>query len=205
MVWYYQILAQQEGLDTLSRYVRQFEYGSQETTGGIDRLGRPFWVDGTLGISANEQVDFLRRLYEGELGLTTRTTELTKDIMIADTGPRRAVMGAAWRFDEALARSDESSTVNTSFIERLNLTIRQSSAYLSRRTLSHARATDTLAAHLELLRCYYNFVRPHGALKFSSCRRSRYSRWLLSMPSATSLCIFTGASVIKCWRREIKP
>ena len=38
--------------------------------------------------------------------------------------------------------------------------------YLSRRTLSHARSTDTLEAHLELLRCYYNFVRPHGALKF---------------------------------------
>ena len=35
-----------------------------------------------------------------------------------------------------------------------------------RRTLSHARSTDTLEAHLELLRCYYNFVRPHGALKF---------------------------------------
>ena len=56
--------------------------------------------------------------------------------------------------------------MNTSFIERLNLTIRQSSAYLSRRTLSHARVQDALDAHLELLRCYYNFVRPHGALKF---------------------------------------
>ena len=56
--------------------------------------------------------------------------------------------------------------MNTSFIERLNLTIQQSSAYLLRRTLSHARSTDRLEAHLELLRCYYNFVRPHRALKF---------------------------------------
>ena len=79
---------------------------------------------------------------------------------------RRAVIGAGWRVDDALRHSEDSSTVNTSFIERLNLTIRQSSAYLLRRTLSHARSTDTLAAHLELLRCYYNFVRPHGALKF---------------------------------------
>ena len=70
------------------------------------------------------------------------------------------------RVDHALTHSEDSSTVNTSFIERLNLTIRQGSAYLSRRTLSHARATATLEAHLELLRCYYNFVRPHGALKF---------------------------------------
>ena len=79
---------------------------------------------------------------------------------------RRAVIGAGWRFDHALTHSEDSSTVNTSFIERLNLTIRQGSAYLSRRTLSHARVTDRLEAHLELLRSYYNFVRPHGALKF---------------------------------------
>ena len=76
---------------------------------------------------------------------------------------RRAVMGAAWRFEDALHRSEDSSTLNTSFIERLNSTIRQGSAYLRRRTLAHARSPDTLEAHLELLRCHYNFVRPHGA------------------------------------------
>ena len=55
---------------------------------------------------------------------------------------RRAVVGAAWRFDDALTRSEDSSTVNTSFIERLNLTIRQSSAHLSRRrSPMHGRRT----------------------------------------------------------------
>ena len=48
----------------------------------------------------------------------------------------------------------------------MNLTIRQGSAYLSRRTLSHARSEDKLEEHLELLRCHGNFVRPHGALQF---------------------------------------
>ena len=48
---------------------------------------------------------------------------------------RRALHGAAWRFDDALNNSEDSSTLNTSFIERLNLTIRQSSAYLSRHLL----------------------------------------------------------------------
>ena len=62
---------------------------------------------------------------------------------------RRAIHGAAWRFEEALNNSEDSSTLNTSFIERLNLTIRQSSAYLSRRTLSHARSTERLDEHLE--------------------------------------------------------
>ena len=79
---------------------------------------------------------------------------------------RKALLGAAWRFEEALTESEDSSTLNTSFIERLNLTIRQASAYLPRRTLSHARSKDKLEGYLELLRCYYNFVRPHRALRF---------------------------------------
>jgi transposase-like protein/IS1 family transposase len=79
---------------------------------------------------------------------------------------RRAVIGAVWRLEEALRNSEDSSKRNTSFIERLNLTIRQGSAYLRRRTICHARWQERLEDHLELLRCHYNFVRPHRALKF---------------------------------------
>jgi hypothetical protein len=79
---------------------------------------------------------------------------------------RRQIIGARWRFDEALAESEDSVTLNTSFRERLHLTIRQGSAYLARRTLSHARSTARLDDHLELPRCHYNFLRPRRALKF---------------------------------------
>ena len=79
---------------------------------------------------------------------------------------RRAMIGAAWRFEEALFNSEDSSKLNTSFIERLNLTIRKGSAYLSRRIIWHARWTERLEDHLALLRCHYNFLRPHRALKF---------------------------------------
>jgi transposase-like protein/IS1 family transposase len=79
---------------------------------------------------------------------------------------RRAVIGAPWRLEEALRHSEDSSKLNTSFIERLNLTIRKGSAYLSRRTICHERWKERLEDHLELLRCYYNFVRPHRVLKF---------------------------------------
>ena len=75
---------------------------------------------------------------------------------------RRIRIGAAWRWEQAWRDSEDSAKLNTSFIERLNLTIRQGSAYLSRRTLCYARRRERLEAHLELLRCYYNFVRPHG-------------------------------------------
>jgi hypothetical protein len=79
---------------------------------------------------------------------------------------RRAIIGADWRLEKVLADSEDSSKLNTSFIERLNLTIRQGSAYLSRRTICHARWKERLEDHLELIRCYYSFVRPHRALKF---------------------------------------
>jgi hypothetical protein len=76
------------------------------------------------------------------------------------------VIGGAWGLQQALRDSEDSSKLNTSFVERLNLTIRQGSAYLGRRTTCHARWKERLEDHLELLRCHYNFVRPHRALKF---------------------------------------
>jgi transposase-like protein/IS1 family transposase len=79
---------------------------------------------------------------------------------------RRMLIGETWRFEETLRDSEDSSKLNTSFVERLNLTIRLGSAYLFRRTICHARWKERLEDHLELLRCYYNFVRPHRGLKF---------------------------------------
>ena len=117
---------------------------------------------------------------------------------------RRLVMGAAWRCDDALHRSEDSSTVNTSFIERLNLTIRQSSAYLSRRTLSHARSTDTLEAHLELLRCYYNFVRPHGALKFGRETRTPAMQAGLASRRLTFRDIFESPRRVVWWLSDVR-
>jgi transposase-like protein/IS1 family transposase len=78
---------------------------------------------------------------------------------------RKALIGAG-RLKQALHDSEDSETLNTSFVERLNLTIRQDSAYLGRRTLGQARWKQCLDDHLELLRCHYNFVRLHRALKF---------------------------------------
>ena len=85
---------------------------------------------------------------------------------------RCLAIGTQKRLDEALLKSEDSGTLNTSFIERLPLTIRQGSAYLSRRTPCHARCADRLRQHVELLRCYYNFVRPHRGLKFGTTYRT---------------------------------
>ena len=90
--------------------------------------------------------------------------------------------------------------MNTSFIERLNLTTRQGSAYLARRALSHARLNDKLEQHLELLRCYYNFVRPHRALKFGSETRTPAMQAGLATRRVTLreifVCTRTSASIL---------
>ena len=81
---------------------------------------------------------------------------------------RRLVIGSPRTLEDALVRSEDSETLNTSFIERMNLTLRQGSAYLCRRSACHARSKERLADHLELLRCFYNFIRPHRGLRFGN-------------------------------------
>ncbi len=85
---------------------------------------------------------------------------------------RREIIGTETQFEKALYESEDSNTLNTSFIERLNLTIRQATAYLTRRTTCHARRQEQLENQLEIVRCYYNFLRPHKSLKFGKETRT---------------------------------
>ena len=55
--------------------------------------------------------------------------------------------------------------INTSLIERLNLTLRRENAALQRKTLSFAKDENELRAHLALQVAYYHFVRPHLSLR----------------------------------------
>jgi beta-lactamase class D len=86
-LWYYLAQARALGMDAESRYVKQLEYGNQQTSGGLEGADGPFWVDGSLRISADEQVQFLQKLREGRLGLSARTTALTRQIMLVEETP----------------------------------------------------------------------------------------------------------------------
>jgi len=85
---------------------------------------------------------------------------------------RRLVLGTQAELEEALFHSEDSNTLNTSFIERHNLIIRQGCSYLGRRTPCHARRTEFLEGQVALLKAYYNFLRPHRALKFGKTIRT---------------------------------
>ena len=115
---------------------------------------------------------------------------------------RRELLGAAWRWEQALCDSEDSAKLNTSFIERLKLTIRQGSAYLCRRTLCYARRPERLEAHLELLRRHYNFIRPHRALKFGrEIRTPAMQAGLTKRRRTFREMIFSSTIVLLVWKK----
>jgi beta-lactamase class D len=89
VVWYYQELARRIGAARMQGYVDQFEYGNRDISGGIDR----FWLTGGLRISTEEQVAFLRRFYFGALGVSERTTRITKDLLVLEETPTYRLSG----------------------------------------------------------------------------------------------------------------
>ena len=60
-----------------------------------------------------------------------------------------------------------SGPLNTAFGERLNLTVRQGVAALTRRTGATAQTASGLHLHLEWWRGYDHFVRPHQGLRLA--------------------------------------
>jgi len=58
-----------------------------------------------------------------------------------------------------------SGRLNTAFVERLNLTLRQGIALLTRRTWSVAQEVGELALQVQWWRGYYHFARYHEALR----------------------------------------
>jgi IS1 family transposase len=55
--------------------------------------------------------------------------------------------------------------INTSFIERLNLSLRQRVAAIGRRSATPCKSEDGLCHQLALFQVYHNFVLPHASLR----------------------------------------
>ena len=72
---------------------------------------------------------------------------------------RRILCGEKGTYAERLKSAGLSGRINTSFIERLNLTIRQCVLKLTRRNWGPSHFTPELLEHLEWWRAYYHYVR----------------------------------------------
>jgi beta-lactamase class D len=81
VVWVYQRFAREIGIEREGQYLRKINYGNADPSGAD-----PFWVEGNLSISAEEQIGFLRRLYRNDLPFRVEHQRLVKDIMIVEAG-----------------------------------------------------------------------------------------------------------------------
>ena len=78
---------------------------------------------------------------------------------------RHILFGSADDISQVLAADRCGTQINTSYVERDNLTSRHSNGRLVRKTLSHSKKKAYLQRHIDLEDAIYNFVRPHSALK----------------------------------------
>ena len=83
VVWMFQDVARRTGKERMREWLDRLDYGNKDIAGGIDL----FWLQGGLRISAREQVDFLRRLAEGELPMTQRAQRLVRHALIVEKTP----------------------------------------------------------------------------------------------------------------------
>jgi hypothetical protein len=75
----------------------------------------------------------------------------------------RVVFGTMDRVQQVLAACGWQ--INTSFVERLNLTIRQHVAAVGRRVSTLCKGEDGVRQQLALYHVYYNFCLPHASLR----------------------------------------
>jgi beta-lactamase class D len=100
-VWYYQELARRIGEKNMQKYISLNHYGNENISGGIDL----FWLDGGIRISADEQIEILKKLYHNELKFSQRSMDIVKRIMIYDQNDKytiRAKTGWALRVEDQI-------------------------------------------------------------------------------------------------------
>lgn len=93
-VWYSQAMTPKIGYTKIKSYLRKFEYGNQDFTGGL----KTAWLTPatfvkeekgfTLKISGIEQIDFLKKLVRNKLPVKLKAQELTKKLIFLETTPK---------------------------------------------------------------------------------------------------------------------
>ncbi len=80
VVWFYQELAAQMELPIVRALLERWRYGNATVTGDP----KLYWLGGSLRISPNEQVQFIRRLREDQLRLSDTTMKSFRQIALSE-------------------------------------------------------------------------------------------------------------------------
>jgi beta-lactamase class D len=89
-VWYYQELARRVGQVRMSQKVNDLDYGNMDISSGLDT----YWLCGSMQISIDEQIDFLKRFYQYQLpGSSDKNIDAVKSIMLYEKTPYYSILG----------------------------------------------------------------------------------------------------------------
>ncbi len=93
---------------------------------------------------------------------------------------QRVVFGERKRVMELLGVGSKGK-INTSYVERLNLTIRNSLARFIRRTMNSSKVLERHTHALDFFQAWYNFVKPHKSLRIEVIQGKRW--WMQRTPA----------------------
>ncbi|OEZ99604.1 class D beta-lactamase [Duganella phyllosphaerae] len=88
VVWYSQQITQSLGMERFAGYVKQFEYGNTDVRGDARNDGLTMsWIGSSLKISPLEQVRFLDRLVNRQLGVSNNAYDATASLVRSNATP----------------------------------------------------------------------------------------------------------------------
>ena len=79
-VWVFSRFAEQIGINTYYKYIKEFDYGNKNLTGQPNR----FWLAGLLRISANQEIKFLTKFYNYNLPISKQSIDIVKNILVIE-------------------------------------------------------------------------------------------------------------------------
>ncbi len=88
-IYYFQVLARAVGAEKMQDFLNKFDYGNKDISDGIDK----FWLKGSLKISQVEQIEFLKKFYNGSLPVSKRSMDIVRSIIILDEKPEYIFRG----------------------------------------------------------------------------------------------------------------
>lgn len=85
-VWFSKILSIKLGFEVIKHYLSLFGYGNQDFSKGIVPPGpiNPAWVSASLKISPRQQAEFIQRMIQQELPISSHALQKTKNILFKE-------------------------------------------------------------------------------------------------------------------------
>ncbi len=114
VVPYYQELARRVGREKMQKFLDEFNYGNKIIGERIDT----FWLDNSLKISPDEQIEFLKKFYFYKLPVSKRSIDIVKKIMTEENYPH-----AVLKYKTGGGRKEDGTWLGwlVGFIEKENI------------------------------------------------------------------------------------